>query len=149
MSQSARTASAWYAAGLRFKCTRCGNCCSGAPGYVWVTEEECHEIAAFRDMSFEQFASRHVRRVGDRLSLLEERDGDCEFLLRDPDGLTRCSIHPVRPVQCRTWPFWKSNLRSPRNWEAAGKGCPGIDTGDHHPLPVIRAALQSNGALPL
>ena len=26
----------WYRDGLRFTCTRCGNCCTGAPGYVWV-----------------------------------------------------------------------------------------------------------------
>ena len=30
----------WYAAGLRFFCTQCGDCCSGAPGFVWVNEEE-------------------------------------------------------------------------------------------------------------
>ena len=27
----------WYRDGLRFECTRCGACCTGAPGYVWVT----------------------------------------------------------------------------------------------------------------
>ena len=26
----------WYRDGLRFACTRCGACCTGAPGYVWV-----------------------------------------------------------------------------------------------------------------
>ena len=30
----------WYAAGLQFGCTECGNCCAGAPGYVWISTEE-------------------------------------------------------------------------------------------------------------
>ncbi|MFM1805538.1 MAG: hypothetical protein RL136_2417, partial [Planctomycetota bacterium] len=29
----------WYAEGLRFECTQCGNCCSGGPGAVWFTPE--------------------------------------------------------------------------------------------------------------
>ena len=38
---------AWYRGGLRFSCTQCGKCCSGAPGYVWVTKDEIEQIAAF------------------------------------------------------------------------------------------------------
>ena len=29
----------WYADGLPFTCTQCGDCCTGDPGYVWVTDE--------------------------------------------------------------------------------------------------------------
>ena len=36
----------WYQDGLRFTCTRCGNCCTGAPGYVWVTPAELEALAA-------------------------------------------------------------------------------------------------------
>jgi Fe-S-cluster containining protein len=32
---------------LNFTCTQCGNCCSGEPGYVWVTKEEIRRIAEF------------------------------------------------------------------------------------------------------
>ena len=34
----------WYKDGLRFECTGCGKCCSGFPGFVWVTEEEMQGI---------------------------------------------------------------------------------------------------------
>ena len=30
----------WYAEGLRFKCTQCGGCCTGGPGFVWFDEDE-------------------------------------------------------------------------------------------------------------
>ena len=36
----------WYRDGLQFECTQCGNCCTGDPGYVWVTPEEIKAIAA-------------------------------------------------------------------------------------------------------
>ncbi len=139
----------WYHAGLRFSCTQCGNCCSGAPGYVWVNGEEIDHIAAFLGLHPEEFTRVHVRRVGMRHSLLELRGGDCEFLERLPDSKTRCRIHPVRPTQCRTWPFWKSNLASPEAWAEAGQNCPGINQGTHFTLPVIQAAERQNTGRPL
>jgi hypothetical protein len=36
----------WYKDGLRFTCTGCGDCCTGAPGYVWVNKEEIEALAA-------------------------------------------------------------------------------------------------------
>jgi len=35
----------WYKPGLRFKCTECGACCTGAPGYVWISEKEIKAVA--------------------------------------------------------------------------------------------------------
>jgi len=29
----------WYADGLSFTCTCSGNCCTGGPGFVWMSEE--------------------------------------------------------------------------------------------------------------
>ncbi len=145
----AATALPWYGDGLRFQCTQCGNCCSGAPGYVWVTPAETQPIAEFLGLTVAEFLDRHTRRTGSgRRSLLEKRDGDCEFLVRS-GGRTLCSIHPVRPVQCRTWPFWKSNLRSPETWAATGQHCPGIDKGPLHNAESIEAALRENGSRPL
>jgi len=139
----------WYADGLRFTCTRCGNCCGGAPGYVWVNAEERRDIAAFLKITLAEFEATHTRVVGERRSLLERPNGDCEFLTRDPSGRAACRIHEVRPTQCRTWPFWRSNLETPSAWRATGRHCPGVNQGACHPLPVIRAALAANRALPL
>lgn len=139
----------WYAQGLRFTCLRCGNCCGGAPGYVWVSPAEAARIAAWLGMPLEVFTQQHTRRVGRRQSLLELENGDCEFLSRDSDGKTGCSIHPVRPLQCCTWPFWKSNLASRRAWRTSARHCPGIDQGEYHSLPVIQDALQRNHAADL
>lgn len=139
----------WYAEGLGFACTRCGNCCSGSPGHVWVSPAECERIAVQLNLSLEDCTRRYVRRVGLRLSLREQRGGDCVFLVRGAGGVTSCVIHPVRPTQCRTWPFWASNLNTPEAWNKAARGCPGMNVGGRHPLPVIQAALHENGDLPL
>jgi len=139
----------WFQDGLRFACQQCGNCCSGAPGYVWVYADEIRRIAAHLGLSVNEFGRRHVRQVGARHSLLERPGGDCEFLERVAGGKTRCQIHEVRPVQCRTWPFWGSNLTSAEEWEHAARGCPGIGRGERYPLTVIQAALKENGQRPL
>lgn len=134
----------WYSEGLCFECRRCGNCCGGAPGYVWVDVADVKAMADFLGMPAARFSQQHVRRVGMRLSLLELPDGDCEFLTRDADGKTGCAIHAVRPLQCRTWPFWESNMKSRKTWKIASRGCPGINQGEVHSLPVIEQALCRN-----
>jgi uncharacterized protein len=124
----------WYAEGLQFTCTQCGNCCTGAPGAVWITEEELQAIAEFLGKSIGEIRLMQTRRIGDRLSLREYANGDCVYF----DGETRgCTIYPVRPVQCRTWPFWNSNLESPESWEETRKHCPGAGHGDFFSLEEI------------
>jgi uncharacterized protein len=55
---------------------------------------------------------------------------DCIFLDRKKiRGKAVCSLYDVRPLQCRTWPFWAENLEHRNAWDAAGKSCPGINTG--------------------
>ena len=60
------------------------------------------------------------------VSLREYGNGDCVFL--DPQS-RRCTIYPVRPRQCRTWPFWRSNIESAAAWEKTCQTCPGAGQG--------------------
>jgi Fe-S-cluster containining protein len=124
----------WYAGGLRFQCTQCGDCCSGGEGYVWVNQEEIDAMAARVGMTPVAFEERYVKRVGVRRSLKERAGGDCVLL----DEKTRaCTAYEQRPRQCRTWPFWDSNLRSPKAWAEAAEACPGCNKGDLVPLETI------------
>lgn len=143
MRKSAAT-SPWYADGLKFRCIQCGNCCAGAPGYVWVNTREIQAIARQLDMSPEQFERLHTRRIRQRQSLLELDGGDCEFLVYETDGRTHCAIHSARPLQCRTWPFWESNVTNPRAWATSARHCPGINNGELYSLPIIQDALRRN-----
>ena len=126
----------WYASGLKFECTQCGNCCSGAPGYVWATKEEIQAIAKFLGQSDGWLGKEHLRRVGFRYSLTEKPGGDCIFLRRK-DGKAMCSIYPVRPLQCRTWPFWDGVVRNPSTWAETAESCPGMNNGKHYDFVQI------------
>jgi hypothetical protein len=127
----------WYKDGLKFSCTQCGNCCSGPPGYVWASKEEIGKIAAFLGRTDGWLGREHLRRVGLRYSLTEHPDGDCVFLKREGKKAL-CSIYPVRPLQCRTWPFWNDNLKSEKAWnDVHACVCPGMNTGEHHTLVQI------------
>jgi len=124
----------WYAGGLRFQCTQCGDCCSGAEGYVWVNQEEIDGMARRLGMTPADFESRYVKRVGVRRSLKERPGGDCVLL--DEKART-CTAYEERPRQCKTWPFWDSNLRSPEAWAEAAEACPGCNKGSVVPLEQI------------
>jgi uncharacterized protein len=132
---SADSSKPWYKDGLRFKCTGCGDCCTGAPGFVWVNKEEIAALAAEVGMTEEAFEKKYVREVGVRKTLKERKKSyDCVFL----DAETRkCTVYNARPRQCRTWPFWDSNVRTPETWAATCEACPGSGTGRLYQLGEI------------
>jgi uncharacterized protein len=133
--------SPWYADGLSFTCTQCGNCCTGGPGYVWMSDEEVHRLAAHLNLSLEQTVKKYIRSINGRLSLKERRDEKgqypCVFLTETAPGKRGCGIYQARPLQCRTWPFWEGNLDSPKQWASVGKTCPGLNKGKRYTLKQI------------
>ena len=129
----------WYHAGLRFTCTQCGNCCTGAPGHVWVNNEEIAALAALVGLDPPAFEDQYVRSVGARKSLKEFPNGDCVLF----DSQTRrCTVYSARPRQCRTWPFWDSNIKTQSEWELTCKICPGSGKGALHQLEEIEQQRQ-------
>lgn len=121
----------WYKKGLKFGCTQCGQCCTGSPGYVWITKEEVEKAAEFLKITPELFMRRYTRRVGPRIALTElaKKNYDCVFLKDN-----RCTIYSVRPEQCRKFPWWPGNLKSRRSWEETAKRCEGIN---HENAPTV------------
>ena len=147
------TDSAWYAQGLQFTCTQCGNCCTGGPGYVWLTEQEVERMAEFLKLTVEETMANYCREIFGRISLKEARNArgeyDCEFLIDIPvestgkDNVVQtrrgCSIYPVRPLQCRTWPFWDGILEQKENWDNATNRCHGMNRGRRYTREQIEA----------
>lgn len=128
----------WYADGLAFECTRCGNCCTGEPGVVWVNDGEVAAIAERLGEPVEQVEAVYTRIVGRRRSLRERVNGDCVFW----DRKQGCTIYDIRPRQCRTWPFWESHLASPEAWQRVQKSCPGAGQGALIPAEEITRRLR-------
>jgi Fe-S-cluster containining protein len=128
----------WYKDGLRFTCTRCGHCCTGEPGYVWVNEEELQALAEFRGEPVEETRERYTRWTSRGRTLREKTNGDCVFY----DRHAGCTVYPVRPAQCRTWPFWESNLATQEDWEHTCKVCPGSGQGELIPVEEITRRVK-------
>lgn len=129
-------------AGLRFGCTMCGNCCTGPEGYVLFTEEEGRRLAARLGVGYDEFLRDYTKVTPEGVSLTETPSPhglDCVFLDRSSvPGRAVCGVYEDRPVQCRTWPFWPSLVRSRRDWELGKRKCPGLDKGRLYPPERIR-----------
>lgn len=107
---------------------------------MWVNKNEIAAIAAVTgDNDIAEFEKKYVRRVGIRKSLVEFANGDCVFF--DPEK-RNCTVYDARPRQCRTWPFWDSNVRSKRAWKETCAVCPGSGTGTLHQLVEIEASRK-------
>lgn len=123
--------SPWYKEGLAFECTGCGKCCTGAPGYVWVSDSEIESIAKRLALSKEEFLKQYTWKVDGKISLIEKpeadegRMNDCIFLKGNA-----CTIYEDRPTQCRTFPWWPDILKSERSWKEAAKKCEGVGRGE-------------------
>lgn len=115
---------AFYRNGVRFECTQCGACCTGAPGRVRVNPREAESLARLLGLEVAAFRAAYARQDGTQWLLREKENGDCVFFR---DG--RCSVYEARPLQCRLYPFWFRNLRSEEAWADAARTCPGIGRG--------------------
>ena len=124
----------WYEKGLRFQCTQCGDCCTGAPGFVWVNKAEIAALAELVGEDVASFEEQYVRNIGIRKSLQEFSNGDCVFF---DNEARKCTVYEARPRQCRTWPFWDSNLKSPEAWAETCEVCPGSGQGKLYQLDDI------------
>ncbi len=108
----------WYNDGLRFDCQRCGSCCRGEPGVVWMTKRETKNTSVSLGVSTDIFTKNYIRFINGRISLLEHDNGDCVMY---DNG---CKIYETRPRQCKTFPFWSSNLKNRTEWEEQKKAGP-------------------------
>ena len=142
-SPSSPGANKWYRDGLRFECTRSGKCCRAHGEYDqgYLDDAETAAIAALREQSVATFEAEMCQRddAGDRVLVF--RDGACPLL----DGAA-CGVYEARPVQCRTWPFWRENLRK-KIWDREiATFCPGVGRGPVHSAEEIDAqAAEADG----
>jgi Fe-S-cluster containining protein len=110
--------------GLRFQCQPgCTNCCE-QQGFVYLTEGDLKRIAEYMGMTAASFERKYVYRTNHRLRLRVPRHSQCHFLREGG-----CSIHEVKPAQCRAFPFWPELVDDKREWKQTAKYCPGIGKG--------------------
>ena len=106
-------------------CEACGGkCCRGESGYIWAKYQEIIDMAAYLEMTVEDFAVQYLRKVKHRYSLTEKQLGEEDYAcIFFDETKERCGIYPVRPSQCRTFPFWE---QFKQNEKEVREECPGI-----------------------
>lgn len=102
-----------------------------------MTEADAERIAEFVGVGKAEFEERFAFRTRNLLRLRVPRHAQCVFL----EG-GRCSVHAVKPVQCRTFPFWPELLASRRRWHETGALCPGIGKGELVQIDLAEAQAE-------
>lgn len=92
---------------------------------MYITENDLRRIARHVGLSAKAFEETYVVRYRHVLRLRKPAKSQCHFLKADG-----CSVHAVKPVQCRTYPFWPELVEDRKAWNEEGKRCPGIGKGE-------------------
>lgn len=120
--------------GLRFTCQPgCTKCCD-MDGLVYLNEDDLKKAAKFVGMSARKFEAKYLYRTRHQMRFRKPREKQCPFL--EEGG---CSIHPAKPTQCRTFPFWPELVEKRAAWNKTARYCPGIGKG---PLIQIGTAME-------
>ena len=129
---------------MRFQCqSGCISCCE-KQGFVYFTEEDIERAAEFFGLTGKKFESRYIYRTRNTRRLRTPRNSQCVFLR---DG--GCSIYPVRPAQCRLFPFWPELVESNKEWHKTAAWCPGIGKGELVRIETAREqAAEMRAAYP-
>ena len=106
-------------------CASCGGaCCIGESGYIWLNKAEIVAIAKYLNLTLEEFGQKYLRRVKNRYSLQEVKTKNDGYACIFFDIKSRlCQIYPVRPKQCKTFPFWE---QFKNDFESIKNECPGV-----------------------
>jgi uncharacterized protein len=113
----------FFDSGIRFECRHCGTCCTGDPGIIRISLQEIEFLSNFLKLSIPDLTRIYLRPLASGFSIAEESDGRCRFYDQG------CRIYPARPLQCRSYPFWFSQMRSMLEWKKTLFQCPGIGNG--------------------
>ena len=118
-----------------FICQECGTCCKGFGG-TYVSEDDIEKISNYVDVTPEIFITRHCAKSGSKYVLIQGKDDNCVFYNKEK----QCTIHPVKPYMCKAWPFIKTILSNPENWDAMAGSCPGMKKNVPH--DVLRQIVK-------
>jgi uncharacterized protein len=129
---------------MRFECQPGCTACCQRKGFVYLTEGDIARAAEFLGMTAATFEKQFIYRTKNLRRLRIPRGGLCRFLRADG-----CSIHPVKPTQCRIFPFWPELTESRRAWRRTAAWCPGIGQGELVQIETARTlAAEMRAAYP-
>jgi len=125
---------------IRFHCSGCGKCCFGDPDeqVIELMDNELENISAYLNKEIKPFTKQYIStdEFGAQ-SIRIGRDHRCTLLGEN----NRCTVYPVRPLQCQTYPYWPEIMDTEQHWQGEAARCEGIDQGQVVSVTKIRAEL--------
>ena len=115
--------------GFNFKfnpeaCIECqGKCCNGGSGNIFVKSKEIRAISKFLGIDISKLIEEYLIRVSYKFSIKEIKTNKNYACIFFDKKMNKCSVYPVRPNQCRTFPFWSYFRDRPKE---VARECPGI-----------------------
>ena len=127
--------------GLRFECTQCGKCCvnRGEYAYVYLNRDEVKALAQELGIGVRAFRRRYTFRDEDGWTQLRREGNACVFL--DPET-NACGVYEARPIQCRTFPFWRSFVEDGKWTDEVRTLCEGIGRGPIHASDEVERHMR-------
>ncbi|MBR2704448.1 MAG: YkgJ family cysteine cluster protein [Clostridia bacterium] len=110
-------------------CDICDKCCINR-GDIKITPVNIIEISRYMQLSLHEFVEIYTEKLeGQPLELVIRARGSHRRCIMN-DGITsRCTIHPVRPMQCATFPLVPVDLQKDLFFKQDSCDCPGqVDT---------------------
>jgi Fe-S-cluster containining protein len=90
-----------------FRCQRCGKCCEQL-GLPWDAQK-AKDIAAYLHITIndliEKFYGTYID-DGKAVDLDDQKRIPCPFVRREPGGMALCTVYPVRPSDCVSFPVY-------------------------------------------
>ena len=126
-----------YPKNIRFKCSRCTQCCGDTETrfrHVLFLEKEAETISKVTSKPIEAFACRIVGHGPYLYEMKKGKEGKCVFLERKD-----CTIYASRPLICRYYPFELKTERNEIFLFSPTNECPGIGLGE-----VLKESYFSN-----
>ncbi len=132
----------FYSEGLQFECTGCGACCKLGGGFVYPSLEDVGFAAKHMGLSITNFTETYME-IHEGQYVFKNKGDNCIFY-----GENGCTIYEGRPTQCRTYPFWKANLKSSYRWKMIEEECEGVGQGKLYSFVEIEAIRNQTSQTP-
>jgi hypothetical protein len=130
----------FFKKGISFECQGSSNCfvSRGNYGYVYLSKKDLTNIVKYLNLTTDLFEKKYCEFLDGYLHLKEINiNGNCQFLKNK-----KCSIYSARPMQCRTWPFWKENMNAKKWKKELIDFCPGIGKGRLISASIIQKKIN-------
>lgn len=126
--------------GIQFECQMSGKCCQsrGQYGYVYLNDQDQKTMANHFNLNLGEFLDQYCDEEEGWI-FLKHPEQDCQFLMNH-----QCMVYEARPIQCRTWPFWKENMTQKVWSQEVISFCPGVGIGRVYSKNEIKTLLKKN-----